>query len=211
MGVRRDHGRPGVRLHEVGTLERGAEAARRSAACAHCGLAVQADLVRGGDARQFCCSGCRQVYTLLHEWGFDQVLPAGRAATGKPGARARHRARVHGLRRRACPGGGDRAARRGTPAHEAVPRRRPLRGLRVAGGEVARRAPGRGRGSPERGQRRRGRSRGGPSTRAFLGSPARSTAWGTRRTSIAPRARRRRAGRKTARAWPGSGSPRRAR
>jgi Cu2+-exporting ATPase len=41
-------------------------------ACAHCGLAVPAGLVREGDAAQFCCGGCRQVYTLVHEWGFDQ-------------------------------------------------------------------------------------------------------------------------------------------
>jgi P-type Cu2+ transporter len=43
-----------------------------TAACAHCGLAVPARLVREGEERQFCCSGCRQVYTLVHEWGFDQ-------------------------------------------------------------------------------------------------------------------------------------------
>jgi Cu2+-exporting ATPase len=43
-----------------------------SCACAHCGLPVPATLVRAGDAHQFCCAGCRQVYTLVHEWGFDQ-------------------------------------------------------------------------------------------------------------------------------------------
>ncbi len=41
-------------------------------ACAHCGLAVPANLVRDGDAEQFCCNGCRQVHTLVREWGFDQ-------------------------------------------------------------------------------------------------------------------------------------------
>jgi len=41
-------------------------------ACAHCGLAVPAGLVRAGEPDQFCCAGCRQVYTLLREWGFDQ-------------------------------------------------------------------------------------------------------------------------------------------
>jgi P-type Cu2+ transporter len=40
--------------------------------CAHCGLAVPSGLVREGAERQFCCAGCRQVYTLVHEWGFDQ-------------------------------------------------------------------------------------------------------------------------------------------
>jgi Cu2+-exporting ATPase len=42
------------------------------AVCAHCGLAVPASLVREGEKEQFCCSGCRQVYTLVREWGFDQ-------------------------------------------------------------------------------------------------------------------------------------------
>jgi P-type Cu2+ transporter len=41
-------------------------------ACAHCGLPVPAGQVREGDAEQFCCNGCRQVRTLVHEWGFDQ-------------------------------------------------------------------------------------------------------------------------------------------
>ena len=41
-------------------------------ACAHCGLPVPAGLVRPGEEAQFCCGGCRQVYALVHEWGFDQ-------------------------------------------------------------------------------------------------------------------------------------------
>jgi Cu2+-exporting ATPase len=28
--------------------------------------------VREGETEQFCCNGCRQVYTLVREWGFDQ-------------------------------------------------------------------------------------------------------------------------------------------
>jgi P-type Cu2+ transporter len=43
-----------------------------SVACAHCGLAVPAGLVREDDTEQFCCNGCRQVHTLVREWGFDQ-------------------------------------------------------------------------------------------------------------------------------------------
>jgi len=43
-----------------------------AASCAHCGLAVPGGLVRAGDADQFCCNGCRQVHTLIGEWGFDQ-------------------------------------------------------------------------------------------------------------------------------------------
>lgn len=42
------------------------------AACAHCGQPVPFGLVREADAEQFCCGGCRQVYTLVREWGFDQ-------------------------------------------------------------------------------------------------------------------------------------------
>lgn len=41
-------------------------------ACAHCGLPVPAGLVRPDEEAQFCCGGCRQVYALVHEWGFDQ-------------------------------------------------------------------------------------------------------------------------------------------
>jgi len=44
---------------------------RAGLVCAHCGLPVPAGLLREGDADQFCCNGCRQVYTLVREWGFD--------------------------------------------------------------------------------------------------------------------------------------------
>lgn len=40
--------------------------------CAHCGQGVPPTLVRQQDTEQFCCNGCRQVYTLVREWGFDQ-------------------------------------------------------------------------------------------------------------------------------------------
>jgi Cu2+-exporting ATPase len=33
---------------------------------------VPAGLLREGDEQQFCCNGCRQVYTLVREWGFDR-------------------------------------------------------------------------------------------------------------------------------------------
>ncbi|MEO8679687.1 MAG: heavy metal translocating P-type ATPase metal-binding domain-containing protein [Vicinamibacterales bacterium] len=46
--------------------------ATAAAACAHCGLDVPPNLVREGDSEQFCCNGCRQVYSLVREWGFDQ-------------------------------------------------------------------------------------------------------------------------------------------
>lgn len=44
---------------------------KAAAVCAHCGLTVPPNLVRGDTAEQFCCAGCRQVYTLVREWGFD--------------------------------------------------------------------------------------------------------------------------------------------
>ncbi|OGQ91547.1 MAG: copper-translocating P-type ATPase [Deltaproteobacteria bacterium RIFOXYA12_FULL_58_15] len=40
-------------------------------ACAHCGLEVPQSLLRGGAEQQFCCSGCEQVYGILHDWGLD--------------------------------------------------------------------------------------------------------------------------------------------
>jgi Cu2+-exporting ATPase len=44
-------------------------AAPKPPACAHCGLAVPKALVRDDQERQFCCSGCEQVFTLLSESG----------------------------------------------------------------------------------------------------------------------------------------------
>lgn len=61
---RRGEGLAAARLHE------GADAP--PSRCAHCTLPVPATMRREGEQRQFCCSGCRQVYTLVHEWGLDQ-------------------------------------------------------------------------------------------------------------------------------------------
>jgi len=41
-------------------------------ACAHCGLEVAPTLLRESEPQQFCCAGCRQVYGLIHAWGYDQ-------------------------------------------------------------------------------------------------------------------------------------------
>jgi Cu2+-exporting ATPase len=57
---------------EAGLGGRAPAGGRDRAACAHCGLPVPASLVREGEPAQFCCGGCRQVYTLVREWGFDQ-------------------------------------------------------------------------------------------------------------------------------------------
>ena len=54
--------------------ERGPERHLRVApvACAHCGLEVPPAQVREGEPHQFCCGGCRQVYDVIHAWGYDQ-------------------------------------------------------------------------------------------------------------------------------------------
>ena len=41
-------------------------------ACAHCGQPVPPGLMQVQETEQFCCAGCRQVYTLVREWGFEQ-------------------------------------------------------------------------------------------------------------------------------------------
>ncbi len=51
--------------------ERGSHRAA-PAACAHCGLAVPASMVREGEEHQFCCHGCRQVYEVINEMGYGQ-------------------------------------------------------------------------------------------------------------------------------------------
>ncbi|MBI2406934.1 MAG: heavy metal translocating P-type ATPase [Gemmatimonadetes bacterium] len=45
--------------------------------CAHCGLEVPAGLIEDGAERQFCCSGCRTAYAILHEHGLGQYYAFG--------------------------------------------------------------------------------------------------------------------------------------
>ena len=40
--------------------------------CAHCGLPVAPALVEAGAERQFCCAGCRTVWSVIHEHGLDR-------------------------------------------------------------------------------------------------------------------------------------------
>jgi len=42
------------------------------AACTHCGLPVPRGLVDATAEHQFCCEGCRAVYTVIHGCGLDQ-------------------------------------------------------------------------------------------------------------------------------------------
>lgn len=53
--------------------------APRSAAipCAHCGLDVPAGLIEADAERQFCCTGCRTAYAILHEHGLGQYYAFG--------------------------------------------------------------------------------------------------------------------------------------
>ncbi|HVZ76774.1 MAG TPA: heavy metal translocating P-type ATPase metal-binding domain-containing protein, partial [Gemmatimonadaceae bacterium] len=57
--------------------------------CAHCGLDVPDGLVEQEAPRQFCCTGCRTAWSILHEHGLDQYyrFPERRAervrATGR--------------------------------------------------------------------------------------------------------------------------------
>ncbi|MBA4071500.1 MAG: copper-translocating P-type ATPase [Gemmatimonas sp.] len=46
-------------------------------ACAHCGLDVPAGLIEADAERQFCCTGCRTAYAILHEHGLGQYYAFG--------------------------------------------------------------------------------------------------------------------------------------
>ena len=43
-----------------------------AAACSHCGLPVPAGDLEAGAAQQFCCSGCRTAWTILHDHGLER-------------------------------------------------------------------------------------------------------------------------------------------
>ncbi len=45
--------------------------------CAHCGLDVPAGLLDAVAERQFCCTGCRTAYAILHEHGLGQYYAFG--------------------------------------------------------------------------------------------------------------------------------------
>ncbi len=56
---------------------RSAAASPRPLACDHCGLDVPATLVDAASERQFCCTGCRTAYAILHEHGLGQYYAFG--------------------------------------------------------------------------------------------------------------------------------------
>ena len=41
-------------------------------ACAHCGLPVPSGLLVQGETHQFCCTGCKTVFTLIHSCNLDR-------------------------------------------------------------------------------------------------------------------------------------------
>ncbi len=45
--------------------------------CTHCGLVVPSGLVVEGADRQFCCTGCRCAFEILHDHGLDQYYRLG--------------------------------------------------------------------------------------------------------------------------------------
>lgn len=55
--------------------------ASETVGCLHCGLPAS-----GGGDQQFCCSGCRAAYELIHGWGLDDyyALRDQQTATGRP-------------------------------------------------------------------------------------------------------------------------------
>ena len=90
-----------------------AEAAPHAAAarlCAHCGLDVPEGLIEPERALQFCCTGCRAAYSILHEHGLERYyeFPERRGApvraTGRRFDEFDH-AVFHDLYVRARPGG----------------------------------------------------------------------------------------------------------
>ena len=50
--------------------------------CTHCGLPVPSTLVRPGEAHQFCCSGCRHVYSILNDLGYDEYYRLSKVSDG---------------------------------------------------------------------------------------------------------------------------------
>jgi Cu2+-exporting ATPase len=71
--------------------QRPVDAARHE--CAHCTLPVPAGLLEPGAERQFCCQGCRSVYSILHDFGLERYYRLRAEADGSAGP-----ARVSGRR-----------------------------------------------------------------------------------------------------------------
>jgi len=67
----------GASAHDSGAPAFGSAAPASAPICAHCGLDVPAGLVEAGAERQFCCTGCRTAYAILHEHGLGQYYAFG--------------------------------------------------------------------------------------------------------------------------------------
>jgi Cu2+-exporting ATPase len=68
-------------------IEFNACGAGAAAACAHCGLPVPPGLIEASSERQFCCSGCRTVFSIIHGADLGQYYRI-REAVGDRDARA---------------------------------------------------------------------------------------------------------------------------
>ena len=94
--------------------------------CTHCGLPVPSGLVEPGAPHQFCCTGCRAAYEILHEHGLEQYyrLGAPRGASVSPTGRALRGVRPRGIPEIICPAAAGRAGRRSTSTSRAYTARR---------------------------------------------------------------------------------------
>ena len=55
--------------------------------CTHCGLPVPHGWVREGEENQFCCSGCRHVFGILNDLGYDEFYRLADASGGRQPAK----------------------------------------------------------------------------------------------------------------------------
>jgi Cu2+-exporting ATPase len=59
-------------------------ATREQVCCIHCALPVPAGLIEPDTEQQFCCNGCRTVYSILHDQGLDQYYRIRDAVSADP-------------------------------------------------------------------------------------------------------------------------------
>ncbi|HWB20374.1 MAG TPA: heavy metal translocating P-type ATPase [Phycisphaerales bacterium] len=53
---------------------------RARVACTHCGLDVPAGLIEAGQSEQFCCAGCRTVYSVIQQHGLQKYYSVKQSA-----------------------------------------------------------------------------------------------------------------------------------
>ncbi|MDB4539691.1 heavy metal translocating P-type ATPase metal-binding domain-containing protein, partial [Saprospiraceae bacterium] len=55
--------------------------------CTHCGLPVPAGLIASDSIEQFCCTGCRTAFQLIHANGLDAYYSMAEAVENNPWAK----------------------------------------------------------------------------------------------------------------------------